>query len=167
MITRAEAAQYLATVKIAYPTFKVEDMDAAVTMYCALFKDYTFEQMTKGLQRYIMTDTKGYAPSIGQIIDCMFVKNDELNEMSAWGLVRKAISNSAYNSESEFNRLPEVVQKAIGSPSQLYMWATDEEFNESVVQSNFMRSFRVCQERVREDRKLLPINEQKRIGEEQ
>ena len=42
----------------------------------------------------------------------------------------------------EYNKLPPVVQKAVGSPSQLREWGMDEDFNESVVSSNFMRVYR-------------------------
>ena len=62
--------------------------------------------------------------------------------MEAWSLVSKAIRNSAYNSVEEFAKLPPIVQNAVGLPDQLRTWALDENYNEQVISSNFMRCYR-------------------------
>ena len=62
--------------------------------------------------------------------------------MEAWALVSKAIRNSGYNSVEEFAKLPPSAQKAVGLPDQLRTWALDENYNEQVVSSNFMRCYR-------------------------
>ena len=156
MLNSEEVKKIIGSIKVAFPNYKLEDPQLAVDMYKALFQDYTYEQVAKGLQRYILIDKSGFAPSIGQIIDCMLdnSKPDEMSELEAWGLVSKAIRNSAYHAEEEFNKLPEVVQKAIGSSQQLNVWATDEEYNEGVIQSNFLRSYRVIKKRSEDDAKL-------------
>ena len=81
---------------------------------------------------------------------------EEMTETKAWGLVMKAIRNSGYNSEEEFNKLPERIQKAVGSPKQLWSMATDESFNEQVASSNFMRAYRTVVNRENEIKKLSP-----------
>ena len=71
----------------------------------------------------------------------------ELSEGEAWALIAKALRNSSYNSEKEFEALPENLQRLVGHPSQLREWASmDTETVQSVVQSNFMRSYRARQE---------------------
>ena len=80
----------------------------------------------------------------------------ELTEGEAWGTVRKALKNSLYSSIDEFNALPEVVRYAVGSPEMLKSWAQvplDE--LETVIQSNFMRTFRAKSANIKEI-KLLP-----------
>ena len=67
--------------------------------------------------------------------------------MEAWGLVYRAICNSSYDSEKRFNELPETIQRLVGTPKQLREWATTENLNVSVIQSNFMRSYKVMAER--------------------
>lgn len=156
MITTDEVKRILAAIKIAYPNFKVENPQLAVDMYKAMFQDYTYEQVETGVRRFIATDRSGFAPSIGQIIDNIVkVKEpEELSEMAAWNLVAKALRNGNYGAEEEFNKLPPLVQKAVGAPSQLRMWAADDEFNESVVSSNFMRSYRAIVSRSHEDARI-------------
>lgn len=156
MLSSEEAGKIIMTIRLAFPSYNVDDISAAINMYQAFFKDYTYEQVSMGLHRYIVTNKSSFAPSIGQIIDCMLINErpDELGEMEAWGLVSKAIRNSAWHSEEEYLKLPENIQKALGSSHQLNVWATDENFNESVVQSNFMRSYRTILQREKDDAKI-------------
>jgi hypothetical protein len=75
----------------------------------------------------------------------------KLSELEAWGMVRKAIRNSIYHSEEEFDKLPKTVQAAVGSHTNLREWAQmDTDTVESVEASHFVRNFRVAQERENE-----------------
>jgi hypothetical protein len=75
--------------------------------------------------------------------------------MEAWSLVSNAIKNGYYGAEEEFAKLPEVVQKAVGTPANLRAWAhTDEASIENVVQSNFMRTYRTVVKRETEYAKM-------------
>lgn len=66
----------------------------------------------------------------------------ELNEMEAWSLVYRAICNSTYNSVSEFEKLPPLVQKAVGLPDSLREWAMTENLNKEVVMANFQKAYK-------------------------
>ena len=84
--------------------------------------------------------------------------SEELSEMAAWSLVSKALRRSLYYADEEYAKLPDVVQKAVGSPEMLRSWAeTDMKSIENVVQSNFMRTYRQELTRARELRKI-PAN---------
>ena len=62
----------------------------------------------------------------------------------AWGLVLSAVKRSAYDSREEFEKLPVMLRRLVGSPSQLRDWAMmDAETVQSVVASNFQRSYQV------------------------
>ena len=73
-------------------------------------------------------------------------------EGEAWAKVLKALQKSTYYSEEQFNELPELVQKALGSPNTLRTMATDDFFNEEVARSNFLRAYREVVNRDREDK---------------
>lgn len=61
-----------------------------------------------------------------------------------------------YNAREEYDKLPPVVQCVVGSSSQLKEWAMmDAETVQSVVASNFQRSYMARAERERE-RMALP-----------
>ena len=66
-------------------------------------------------------------------------------------MVSKALRNSTYGSEEEFNKLPPEVQCVVHDPGQLKQWAmSPADEVETVIASNFMRSFRAKQKVNRE-----------------
>ena len=82
-------------------------------------------------------------------------RKDDRTPSEAWSLVYKAIKNSTYWSEEEFKKLPEDIQRFVGHPDQLRDWALmDAEVIQSVIASNFQKSFKVRQENDRNYAKL-------------
>lgn len=145
-----EARKIIAVMLVSYPNFKPIDTELMATTWADMLNEYSYEQVSVALKCYITTDTSGFAPSIGQLIDKLKTveQPQELNELQAWGLVRKAINNSGYHSEEEFAKLPPLVQKAVGTPGQLKQWGlSDIESIETVAQSNFMRTYRAVAKR--------------------
>ena len=98
---------------------------------------------------------------ISQIADHRVEKpEDELSEGQAWALVEKATRNGGYGYKEEFDKLPPIVQKAVGSPSQIHEWAMmDSDTVKSVVASNFMRSYKIMLKREKE-MALIPVDVQ-------
>lgn len=144
-MTVNDARKIIAVMLVSYPNFKPIDTELMATTWADMLNEYSYEQVSVALKCYITTDTSGFAPSIGQLIDKLKTveQPQELNELQAWGLVRKAINNSGYHSEEEFAKLPPLVQKAVGTPGQLKQWGlSDIESIETVAQSNFMRTYR-------------------------
>ena len=122
-----------------------------------MLADYPYQQAQMALKAYIATDTSGFAPNIGQIIDKMqMITNPaEMNEMEAWSLVSKALRNGNYKSREEFEKLPDLVKEAVGSPENIHNWAqSDIKSIESVIQSNFIKSYRIVVNRQKEMQKL-------------
>lgn len=127
-----------------YPNYKPNNISETVDVWNMMLSDYDYNLVAMALKAYILSDTSGFAPSIGQLVSKIqtLTKPQELSEMEAWSLVSKAIRNSGYNSVEEFANLPVLVQRAVGLPDQLRTWALDENYNEQVVASNFMRCYR-------------------------
>lgn len=170
-MTVNDARKIIAVMLVSYPNFKPIDTELMATTWADMLNEYSYVQVSVALKCYITTDTSGFAPSIGQLIDKLKTveQPQELNELQAWGLVRKAINNSGYHSEEEFAKLPPLVQKAVGTPGQLKQWGlSDIESIETVAQSNFMRTYRAVAKREdevsrmpKEIRQLIQQNEPK------
>lgn len=160
-MTRDETINILMSIQAAYPSFRVPDKTVAVNTWYSLLGEYEYSQVSAALKKYIQTNKSSFAPSIGQIIDSIseiYSKDDE-NEMEAWVLVQKAIRNSTYHADEEFDKLPEIVQKAVSNPRQLQEWAMMENIDGrawNVMQSNFMRTYRAEAEKEKNMRKLSP-----------
>lgn len=157
-MTRDETIKLLMVIQSAYPNFKPPDKTVAVDTWYTMLKDMDYNVVQMGLRAYITSDTSGFAPSIGQLINTIYLTQNpqELNEMEAWSLVSKALRNGYYGAVEEFDNLPPLVQKAVGSPDNLRNWAlTDSKSIENVVQSNFMRTYRTVVNRENEIKKML------------
>ena len=148
-MNQKETIAVLAVLKTAYPQFyrglSPQELQETVTLWSEMFAAVDFQVVKAAVKAHIATDAKGYPPHIGAIKAAIrkITQPDEMSEMEAWGYVSRALRNSSYNSIKEFERLPPVVRRIVGAPSQLREWAAmDSDTVQSVVQSNFMRSYR-------------------------
>lgn len=139
-----------------YPNYKPNNISETIDVWNMMLSEYKYEQISVALKAYILSDTSGFAPSIGQLVGKIqsITQPQELSEVEAWTLVSKAIRNSGYNSVEEFAKLPPLVQKAVGLPENLREWAMTENLNHEVVSSNFMRSYKSVLEREKEIAKM-------------
>lgn len=152
-MTHDGVKQLMIVITSAYPNYHPTDMAKTIHVWESILKDYKDSDVAEALRRYIISDTKGFAPAIGQIIDMMH-KDESLGELEAWGLVRKAIRNGVYGAEEEFSKLPDEARLALGSPGQLRDWAMmSVDSVDSVAQSNFLRAYRSAVARVKEAQK--------------
>lgn len=155
-MTVKEARKLIAVFMVIYPNYKPIDTELAATVWADATEEYSYEQVNMALKAYMKSSTSGFAPTPGQLIDKIhfITQPPDLNETEAWSLVSNAIRRSAYDSAEEYAKLPPLVQKAVGLPSQLRTWAIDEEYNEQVVSSNFMRAYRAEVAREKEVSKM-------------
>lgn len=156
-MTRDEAKKLIIVITYTYPNYKPQDLSMAVDIWADMLSEYSYEQAAAGLKAFIATDTSGFAPSIGQIIDKMHSlqpKEKIMNANEAWALVYKALCNSNYHSQDEFDKLPPLVQKAVGSADNLRSLASSSDFNEEVEKSLFSKTYEIICKRSKEEAKL-------------
>ena len=163
-MTREDVAQLLATISLTYPNFDSKDKGKTIDAWYLFLEEYSLQDIQVALKAFVKTSGSKFPPSISELIGYVNKPYElsYMNEQEAWSLVRKALSNGAYNSEYEFERLPAIVQKSIGSPNQLHIWATDPDYNESVISSNFMRTYKTVIQRAEEERRM-PIEARVRL----
>ncbi len=156
-MTREETKKIVMIISASYPNWKPQDLKFTVDTWALMLEEYDYNQIAVALKAYIASDTSGFAPSIGQLIDKMHIltSKNEMNELEAWNMVYKAICNSGYNSECEFAKLPEACQRAVGSPANLKEWAMmDIDIVQSVEQSHFIRNYWTVLHRMRDEEKM-------------
>ncbi len=143
--------------KTAYPTFyknySKEDVNAAVDLWATMFADDPAYIVTEAIKALMCT--LKYPPTIADVKEkiAMIKKPEEMTEMEAWYTVKKAIGY--YDADERFARLPPLLQKIVGSPNVLKEWSQmDIETLNTVVQSNFMRSYKAKASQEREYEKL-------------
>ena len=155
-MTETEVRKLLAMTQAVYPNYNPPSREAAVNAWLMCLSEYDNNVVMAAFKAYMTTNTSGFAPAPGQLIEILqtLTQPSKLNELEAWSIVRKALRNCGYNAEQEFAKLPTVVQKAVGTPQQLKIWACDSEFNENVVSSNFIKTYRTEVKRATELNKM-------------
>lgn len=160
-MTKRETVELMTVLQANYPdAFKGQSdavVGAKVALWHDMFKNHPIEIVHAAAIAFMATDTKGFMPNVGQIneqIQRMNRKDDRTPD-EAWRLVYRAIQNSTYWAEEEYKKLPEDIQRFVGHPDQLKQWALMEaDVVQSVIASNFQRSFKVRQEHDRDYQKL-------------
>lgn len=148
-MTKKETAQILEILKKAYPNFykgfSKEDAKDAIELWAMMFEDEDVFTVANAVKAHIAMDEKGFPPVVGQIKSKIqsLSRKSIVTEFEAWEKVKNAVRNSLYNSGEEYAKPPENIQKLIGGSSTLREWAMpDISELDTVVRSNFMRSYR-------------------------
>lgn len=160
-MTYDETLAIMAVLKAAYPNFyrdmKRSEAEGIVSLWTEMFRDEPAEVVAVAVKAHIANDKKGFPPHIGAIKEAILKikRPDEMTEIEAWGYIQRATRNSIYNAVEEYQKLPELLQRLVGSPQQLRDWALmDADVVHSVVASNFQRSFKA---RATNERELLAL----------
>ena len=162
--------EILNVLKIFEDTYDVNITNISAEVWYMALKDFDYKDVQKATFEYIRIGK--YKPKPADIVDLILNSKvpqqpEELNPQEAWSLVYKAICNSAYNSIKEFEKLPEIVQKAVGSADNLKSMAIDSDFNFGVEQSQFIKVYNTMLERKSKEYQLrleevkkgnLPLN---------
>lgn len=156
-MTREETIQILSVLRGAYPGFyrdtTKQEAEKVIELWSVMFEEEPAVLVGAAVKAFIAGDNKGFPPAIGQIKEKIrqITTPEEMTEQEAWALVSKALRNSTYGSEEEFAKLPPEVQAVVHDPGQLRQWATSPADSvETVIASNFMRSFRAKQKATKE-----------------
>ena len=152
-MTREEVKELLMNIKTYYPNFKIDDPTRFVNAWYMMLQDEDCFQVAMALKEYIKTDKSGFAPSIGNLLGkAQTNESNFVDESVAWYKVYKAICNSGYNAETEFEKLDEDIQRAVGAASQLRQWAMSEDFNQGVESALFYKRLATVRERIKVER---------------
>lgn len=152
-MTREETVKIIRIMCDCYPNYKSNNLSETVDVWQMMLDEYSYNQVSIALKAYVTSDTSGFAPSVGEIVAKIQLVSQpqELDGMAAWGLVSKALRNGTYGAVEEFNKLPPLVRQAVGMPDNLKNWATsDYQTIETVIQSNFLRTYEVVVKRANE-----------------
>lgn len=157
-MTRDEVKQILMRIQITYPNWHPSgDIGLVVDVWHEYLSRYTYPEILAAVKAYVMSDTSGFAPSVGQILDKLrsVSEPEGMGELEAWAMVSKALRNGTYGAEEEFAKLPPMVQKAVGTPVNLRHWATSESKTvETVIMSQFLSAYKAESKRAAELAKI-------------
>jgi hypothetical protein len=171
---REEFIQMIIALESMYPNMKVSQNDFTVEIWYGILGHISMSAMESVIKKHVSQSK--FQPTANELIthyNELTETEPQMSEVEAWGIVKKAIRNATYNSKSEFEKLPDIIQKTIGSADVLRSWAMEESDNtDKVTGSNFMRSFRDVHTRDKQFKalpndvkQLISTNGVKLIGE--
>lgn len=133
----------------------VKDQDAAYDLWASAFRDDPFELVQTAVMALIQTDPGEFRPTIAKVRRKMhdMVYGRSISETEAWLLVKNSLNEAQQGPEtlrgakSAWQKLPEDIRKLV-TPKQLLDWnSVEAETLDTVIQSNFMRSYRDIRDR--------------------
>ncbi len=146
-MTREETASVLGILRAAYPAFyskmRASDADNTVNLWAVMFRDDDINIVKAALYKLIETHT-GYPPDIAavkaEIKELVAAATGEPTDEELWIMLKKAVSNGVYGAQSEFKRLPPILQRYLGTPATLREMASgDVETLNTVVHGQFLK----------------------------
>lgn len=161
-MTHQETSQILSILKAAYPDFykglSKNDAYGIINLWQRQFKDEPAEIVIAAVESLIATRTVRFPPVIGEVKEELqkLRQPKRMTEQEAWAIASKAAETCDLSyPQATFYELPPDIQRAIGSPAILRSWALSEAKTfQTVIASNFMRSWRTIQQREWEMAKL-------------
>lgn len=153
-MTIDEIGKIMEVFEVMYPQFykgTTDDKKAlAIRGWYIQLKDYPAKLVSEAVNALISTSK--YPPVVANVKEkiLLLTRKPDMTEAEAWAIVYKAIQSSSHYSVKNFDNLPPILQRLVGSPAQLREWASYEDPKSlEVASSNFKRSYtmRVKQER--------------------
>lgn len=152
-MNKQETAKMFFTMKGFWPkyfsTLSQEDMQNSIDAWTALYKAEPFKTVFDALLAYVRSADNGFPPSPGQL-NAIIDRQENSGTMTAeeaWGYVQKALQRSGYEYENEFNKLPYLCQRIVGTPTTLRAWALEDIVSlEQFERRRFMDRFREIKE---------------------
>lgn len=164
-MTLKQTVEFLMLVSAYYPNWKPDvDKELIAKAWHHDLQGHSLDDVNAAFAIYRAQGNQ-FPPSQPGVLLSLLVDaaDDSLNESEAWALVDNARHNGIYGAQKEFDALPEDVQKAVGSPSQLTQWALASPDSASVIQSNFQRAYRAVLERKKQNA-MLPASVRERLN---
>jgi hypothetical protein len=168
-MTKKETMQIIWILQVNYPdSFRYmsdQMLHAVVDLWQDMFREEPAELVREAVKAYMASSTEKYMPNVGQIREQLrkLTQKPAMTWQEAWDMIYRAICNSSYNAEAEFQKLPETLQRCVGSPNMLRDYALmDVDTVQSVVSSNLQKSYNITVKRD-EEYARLPAGTRERL----
>ena len=172
-MNREETSKVLTILKINYPqsfrSYTNEETYALLDLWAEAFKNDDAAIVNRAIKSIVYSDTREFAPNIAQVKAKIYdlTHKEDLNDIEAWNMAYKAIRHNGEQAKKEFNKLPKVVQKAVGDYGQLISWALADVSQLSYIQQSFIKNFNKVKEANKYSyvNQLIGTSDKKLIGE--
>ena len=125
-MNRRETIEVITVLKVAYPSyyskFSREELGAVVNLWERMFSNDDYQIVMLALEALIARHS-GYPPDIAalrrQIQEMAMAASGEPTDEDLWNLLAQAAANGYYGYREEFERLPPLLRRYLGTPEHL------------------------------------------------
>ena len=159
-MNREQTIAILKVLKVAYPRFYAEmskkEAEDTINLWQEMFSGDNPALVTAAVKELV--NSFKFPPTIADVKDKMYelTKTDTETPVELWNAIKKAMRNSTYNAVEEFERLPEIAKKFVGSPNQLREWAISDDYNDGVIKGQFFKQVEILKQREKDNTMMLP-----------
>jgi hypothetical protein len=146
-MTRTDAVSILRILKANYQNFyrniTKEEAEDIIELWSTMFNE-PLPVVLNAVKAVIVTK-KDYPPTIADVKEKiqLMTQTEFMTEQEAWNIIYRGICNANYRAKEQFEQMPDILQRLVGSPNQLREWAMmDSNTVKSVISSNLMRSYK-------------------------
>lgn len=163
-----EATQIIAMIETNWQPFK--NTGAAIKLWASAFAEDPYTLVNTAVMTMIQTDASDFRPNVAKVRRKMhdIVYGERMTETEAWLTVKNSLPEAQESPEtlkgarSAWDKLPDDIKKLV-TPKQLLDYNSVETATlDTVIQSNFMRSYREVSDR-RYSKESLPKTTLKEI----
>ena len=154
-MTKDETLQVLSLLRASYPAFyskmQKRELEAIANLWTEMFADDDFGIVKYALKELIATHT-GFPPDIAalkiKIKEIVQTATDKPTHEELWLILKRATSNGYYGAAAEFEKLPPILKRYVGSPATLreYAMIDTDTFN-TVNHGQFLKQIKIIEER--------------------
>lgn len=166
-MTREQIVSALTILKTAYPNFykdmSKQEAENTINLWSMMFEHEDSQLVMIAVKELI--NSFQFPPTIADIKNKMASLTSTIKTPTElWGELEKALKDSIYHSNEQFEKLSPEVQSFVRNPGQLKEMAMmDSDVVHSVIKGQFLKQIEIIQKRIDDDRKMLP--ETKRMKE--
>lgn len=160
-MTEQETLRILSVLRAAYPMFyrdmKDGDIKAVANLWKIQFAEDSYKDVSLAVHTLISTRTDTFPPVIGEVKEVLrsITHPEEIPSGDAWDMVMKCIRRGTVHAAEDWANLPEDVRAAV-SVDEIKRHAENEDFNEGVEKSLFLKRWAVLRERRRAEQQMPP-----------
>ena len=140
-----------------YRDLKDGDIKAVANLWKIQFAEDSYKDVSLAVHTLISTRTDTFPPVIGEVKEVLrsITHPEEIPSGDAWDMVMKCIKRGTVHAAEDWAKLPDDVRAAV-SVDEIKRHAENEEFNEGVEKSLFLKRWAVLRDRRRTEQQMPP-----------
>lgn len=153
-MTKEETRNILTLLKVNYPqsynNMTAPQKQAMLELWSKAFAKVPYHNVLQAVETIIVTDTREFAPNVGQVMNMVIGQNTEDSQLEAekaWDEVKRLVKEHGCDYINEFyDQLPETTRRTISKDGIRAIGMNGPEDNERFTKPQFIKTYKAIKE---------------------